>query len=482
MKLKNKLKMFEEFTSAAKNTEITINSKGGVTTSSNITSILDDVDNILGNLETLSKQINEGQLFEAGAMDEVMKIIASSAAFGKLSAILPKYKKLLQLADANLIAYAHYQNTKKAQKTKLELDQRLKEAPADEKPKIRAKKEQLEAALDDQEQDLETKKQQAKDAVDTLKEKMAKYEGDLTGKLKELYSASKIKTERDVNIEGLQAKAKQAKDAGKTARFETAKAELEAEINASKEIENKIKKAQDVSKEDLAQVKGMSPYLDDADAILQARAAVRDLGSQTKQLATDLASSNESLTTPTYKGLNESVSELEKVISNAKSKNNDKVLTKAKELATKYKTAAEAEFNAVKALYDKIQGKEVVKSVITLAGGDAEKAQEGSNGFKIGALIQKFGGDSGFIAPEDFGSVKSSQAILDTIDQDIQDAKNGSGGPNPPAGGGYNEDASLDGSGRSSSLVSENSEDKNKITESISFKMGSISDRFRSLI
>lgn len=477
MKLKNKLKMFEEFTSAAKNTETTIDSTGSVTTSSDVTSILDDVDNILGNLETLSKQIDEGQLFEAG-MEDVMKIIASSSAFGKLSSILPKYKKLLQLANVNIIAYTHYESTKKAQRAKLDLDQKLKEAPADQKPKIRAQKDKLEAALDDQEQEQEIKKQRATDAVATLKEKMAKYEGDLTGKLKELYSANKVKAERDVNIEGLESKAKQAKDAGKTARLETAKAELKQELEASKEIEDRIKKAEDVSKDDLAQVKGMSPYLDDADAILQARSAVRDLGSQTKQLATTLASSNESLTTLTHKNLNESVSELEKVISDAKSKNNDKVLTKAKELAAKYKTAAEAEFNAVKTIYDKIQGKEVVKSVITLAGGDAEKAQEGSNGFKIGGLIQKFGGDSGFIAPEDFKSVKSSQDILDAIDQDIQDAKdNRSSAPQ-----GYNEDASLDGSGRSSSLVSENSEDNGKITESISFKLGSISDRFKSLI
>lgn len=419
MKLKNKLKMFEEFTSAEKNTETIVDSKGSVTAPSNVTSILNDVDGILGNLETLSKQIDEGQLFEAGGLEEVMKIIASSAAYAKLTSILPKYKKLLQAADTNLIGYQHYQSTKKATQTKIGLDQKIKEAPADMKPKLRAQKEKIQAALDDLEQDLEAKKQQAKDAVDTLKETMGKYEGTVTGKLKELYSADKIKIERDVNVEGLQAKAKQAKDAGKTVRLETAKAELKAEMVKSKEIEDKIKKAQDVSKEDLVQVKGMSPYLNDVDAILQARAITKELGSQTKKLATTLAtdSAAESLTTPTHKSLNESVSELEKIIDTAKSNNNNEVLSKAKELAAKYKAAAEAEYNAVKALYDKIQGKEVVKSVITLAGGDDEKAKEGSNGFEIGPLIKKFGGDAGFITPEDFGGIKSSQQILDKIDQ-----------------------------------------------------------------
>ena len=62
MKLKNKLKMFEEFSSAEKNAKTTINLKGAVTPLSNqATTILDDVDGILDNLETLSKQIDEGQ-------------------------------------------------------------------------------------------------------------------------------------------------------------------------------------------------------------------------------------------------------------------------------------------------------------------------------------------------------------------------------------------------------------------------------------
>ena len=106
MKLKNKLKMFEEFTSAEKNVETTIDSKGSVTTPSNVTSILGDVDNILGNLETLSKQIDENidesidsltndflnnSLNEASAGEMMMQMFKDMGAMAKLGS---SYKKM----------------------------------------------------------------------------------------------------------------------------------------------------------------------------------------------------------------------------------------------------------------------------------------------------------------------------------------------------------------------------------------------------
>ena len=110
MKLSSKIKMFEEFTSAEKNTETAIDSKGAVTTTPT-TTILDDVDHILGDLETLSKQIDEDienlmsefdSINEAeGFMDRIMKEIKSAKAYGVLTA---NYRKYLRNKNAAEIA------------------------------------------------------------------------------------------------------------------------------------------------------------------------------------------------------------------------------------------------------------------------------------------------------------------------------------------------------------------------------------------
>lgn len=120
MKLKNKLKMFEEFTSAEKNTETAIDSKGGVTTSSNVTSILDDVDNILNNLIELSDRVAENNTLEieflyeelyeainATMIDEgILDFIKSPIKYAKIKKALKMYQKALVQQAINDVDYA----------------------------------------------------------------------------------------------------------------------------------------------------------------------------------------------------------------------------------------------------------------------------------------------------------------------------------------------------------------------------------------
>ena len=110
MKLNSKIQMFEEFNSTEKDAETAIDSKGAVTTTPT-TTILDDVDHILGDLETLSKQIDEDienlmsefdSINEAeGFMDRIMKEIKSAKAYGVLTA---NYRKYLRNKNAAEIA------------------------------------------------------------------------------------------------------------------------------------------------------------------------------------------------------------------------------------------------------------------------------------------------------------------------------------------------------------------------------------------
>ena len=131
-------------------------------------------------------------------------------------------------------------------------------------------------------------------------------------------------------------------------------------------------------------------------------------------------------------GLNEDIASL---FSGAKGEDDVdtavKGLENAKKLADALKKASQEEYAAKKALYDKVKGQETNKSVIILAGGDGDAAEETENGkFKIGTLIPKWGGDSGFIAPEEFGDIKKADQVLQDVDQAITDVqtKGGSGG------------------------------------------------------
>ena len=105
---------------------------------------------------------------------------------------------------------------------------------------------------------------------------------------------------------------------------------------------------------------------------------------------------------------------------------NAKNLEAAKKLAAAVKKASTEEWNAKKALHDKVAAAEFVttKSLITLAGGDAEKAQEVKDkGYKLGELIAKWGGTDGFISAEEFGPIKQAQEVEDGVDQAIIDAE-----------------------------------------------------------
>lgn len=183
MKLKNKLKMFEEFTSAEKNTETTIDSKGAVTTPSNTTSILDDVDNILGNLETLSKQIDENideaidsitndflnnALNEATAGEMMMQMFKDMGAAAKLGASYKKMAATKASIDTDKKVFALKFAEEKPEKVEVALDKikdKLNDAIKAEKDP--AKKQRLRMQRDKK---LETLKTQVSAKIDREKQ------------------------------------------------------------------------------------------------------------------------------------------------------------------------------------------------------------------------------------------------------------------------------------------------------------------------
>ena len=279
MKLKNKLKMFEEFASAQKNTETTIDSKGAVTTPSNTTSILDDVDNILGNLETLSKQIDEehatlledfektsdsilknSEMVNEDFMAEIMKQVNSMKSYAKLAALYPKMKQNLlkaELIKKDKLAEFKSQEVEKKEgytdKLKAAYKAKIDAISTSDAPAIK-KSQQKEALRQARDQAIEKGSSTVTKQLEAEKAKLTKQHDDkirdLNTKITDLQNNNKIEAE-------LLSKQWQVEKIEHDDKYEFDKIDkgLEIELKYAEDNPEQQKKLQDQKKAAMAKVK-----------------------------------------------------------------------------------------------------------------------------------------------------------------------------------------------------------------------------------
>jgi len=445
MKFKKKIQMFEDFASSADASNSTTPSSATTKTTvavdkTNTKSgeairqeVIKDVDTILTNLAELSNQITESYAVNEN-MDELLKGLKSTFAVAKAEMMMGDYEKLLKAADPtnqkNQVSIATAKMTKK-------IDQLTKSVEGKGiSPEVREKaakdKQKLKDEMAGATEAAAVQTEKAKNALEEFKSKLGNVEADITkgSKLDVAYQAKKARIANAVREEAMEEAAKIAAKLGKDDAAKELAEELEEIKKRSAELEAKIKKGESLAKEEIAELAGVKAYMAEIEAIMKAREDVNKVVSSAKE-ATEAI--KESLLAFNNVILESAVEDL---FSKAKSKSDEAALGKAKQLANAIKTAATAELAAVSALANKIKGQEVTKSVIGLAGGDMDKAQEGEKGFKLGEFIPKYGDGTSLKKPEDLAAVKSADEVLNKVDQAIADAIEGGDPPagDPPAG------------------------------------------------
>ena len=348
--------------------------------------IVQDVDTILTNLEQLSKQITESVLNES--LDELLKGIMSKVAAAQGEGYLKKYLPLLQAANQNLIDARIFKVQQPLEDALLKITTAKASAKGEAKKPLIAKAEAIRQKKAKVEMQKEALKAKADEKVEKLKVKMAKAEGQMAGALKERYTAMKAKVVSDVNIEGLKAKAKVALAKDNKDAADKIATEMQELKDRQDEISQAIKDGESQSKEDLAELNGIKPFMAEVAAFSDANGkadAVRQEISDASGMYESLKESLDYLTLV----LNEDIMAL---YTGAKKDGNVADISKAKTLAAKLKSVEAEVYKAKKALYDKVASTTVTnKSIIDLAGGDPEKAGGKEGEWKMGELKAKWG-------------------------------------------------------------------------------------------
>ena len=287
----NKVKLFEEFAAGEISNPDQNVAPAGNMDASTVTvdktamsgeqvraEIIKDVDAILTNLETLSKQITESIdkdfFFERQgpvneSLDSIIDFVKKEANFVKGMALLQgKYKQLLQTADSNIIAAQEYDAIKKIDAAIDKMKRARDEASGPKKDAIQQKAIQTIAKLKEKKAGIDSKfeetKEAAKEALAEVEEKMKKYEGNMPGGTQgELYDSTKRKTVSEIKMEGLKAKTKMLKEKGNADAAKEAADELKKIGVRSKEAEAGIKElSKDVDPKLEEQIKKIQNEID----------------------------------------------------------------------------------------------------------------------------------------------------------------------------------------------------------------------------
>ena len=287
----NKVKLFEEFAAGEISNPDQNVAPAGNMDASTVTvdktsmsgeqvraEIIKDVDAILTNLETLSKQITESidkDFFFEGPrlvnekLDSIIDFVKKEANFVKGMALLQgKYKQLLQTADSNIIAAQEYDAIKKIDAAIDKMKRARDEASGPKKDAIQQKAIQTIAKLKEKKAGIDSKfeetKEAAKEALAEVEEKMKKYEGNMPGGTQgELYDSTKRKINSEIKMDGLKAKTKMLKEKGNADAAKEAADELKKIGVRSKEAEAGIKElSKDVDPKLEEQIKKIQTEID----------------------------------------------------------------------------------------------------------------------------------------------------------------------------------------------------------------------------
>jgi chromosome segregation ATPase len=266
----NKVKLFEEFAAGevsnpgqnvaplgnANTSSISVDKTVKSTGDKVRAEIIADVDKILTNLETLSKQItetvNKDFFFQENrplneSLDAILGWVKKQANFVKGIALLKgKYKDLLSNANADIIAAKEYDAVKKIEASIDKMKRARDEAAGPKKDAIKQKAIATIKALKEKKSDLSEKfeevKEKAKQALEDANEDLKKYEDNMPGGSEgELYTNTKKKIVNEVKLEGLREKGRIAKEKGKADAAKEAADELKKMGAKSKEADEAIK-------------------------------------------------------------------------------------------------------------------------------------------------------------------------------------------------------------------------------------------------
>jgi exonuclease SbcC len=266
----NKVKLFEEFAAGevsnpgqnvaplgnANTSSISVDKTVKSTGEKVRAEIIADVDKILTNLETLSKQItetvNKDFFFQENrplneSLDAILGWVKKQANFVKGIALLKgKYKDLLSNANADIIAAKEYDAVKKIEASIDKMKRARDEAAGPKKDAIKQKAIATIKALKEKKSDLSEKfeevKEQAKQALEDANEDLKKYEENMpSGSEGDLYANTKKKIVNETKLEGLREKGRIAKEKGKSDAAKEAADELKKMGAKSKEADEAIK-------------------------------------------------------------------------------------------------------------------------------------------------------------------------------------------------------------------------------------------------
>lgn len=266
----NKVKLFEEFAAGgvsnpgqnvaplgnANTSSISVDKTVKSTGDKVRAEIIADVDKILTNLETLSKQItetvNKDFFFQENrpineSLDAILGWVKKQANFVKGLALLKgKYKDLLSNANADIIAAKEYDAVKKIEASIDKMKRARDEAAGPKKDAIKQKAIATIKALKEKKSDLSEKfeevKEQAKQALEDANEDLKKYEENMpSGSEGDLYTNTKKKIVNETKLEGLREKGRIAKEKGKSDAAKEAADELKKMGAKSKEADEAIK-------------------------------------------------------------------------------------------------------------------------------------------------------------------------------------------------------------------------------------------------
>jgi hypothetical protein len=331
---------------------------------------------------------------------KVMEGIKSSMAYAKATGMMKRWEELSKAANESIISLAVTKKTSGLAKQVETLSQAKANAKgAEAKAKAQEKINKVRDAISDITDKGDELRQQAANEKDAFKETLDDLQKQMKEPFSSLYAKQLSEINRTVLLEAAKAKGELAAIKGDEAKSAEAKKEAQEYATQLDKIKKDIADGRALKADDLEELDELKPYLPDINKI---QASSDKVTAANKKIDGDTPSSVETAAGEDSGKISEALTEL-------KSRLEDK------------KAAQEDLYDSKKGLYDKIKDKAVTKTVIILAGGNTDKAEEADGGWKIGELNNTWGepGSLGqFISKDKY--TESTQKEIDECDEKLQ--------------------------------------------------------------
>jgi len=340
-----------------------------------------------------------GTLNESDDMfSKIMEGIKSSMAYAKATGMMKKWEELSKASNADIIALALYKKGESLRKQLEPLANQKANAKGDAAKKpIQDKIDKVKAAIRDITERGDELKIQAANEKEAFKEKLDDLKKDIKEPFANLYEKQLSAVNRSVLLDGAKAKGELANIQGNEKALAEAKKEEAERAAELDKIRKDLADGKDVSSEELEELDELRPFINDITKV--------QVEKQKVDKANDKIDGATASSVETAAGDDESAQK--SALEDLKAKLNVK------------KTAQEGLWDAKKGLYDKVKGSGdgVTKTMISLAGGVADKAQKSGDKWKIADLNSSWGkeGDPAtFIDKTEY--TKSTQDEINKVD------------------------------------------------------------------